>query len=174
MLNYLPSFVTSIRLALGPLLAYNLFTYQLSQSLILLGIIILSDSADGYLARRFQATTSFGAWLDVTADFSVISLAYSALILRGIMPEWVLGLIIFMFLQFILSSLWSTKESRNPLYDPVGKAYGTTLCCLLILIVCLPDSSLIQLTSFSILILTTVSIISRITSKAKQTTRRLT
>ena len=39
---------------------------------ILILLAILSDALDGYFARRAQAVTHFGKWIDPTADFIVI------------------------------------------------------------------------------------------------------
>ena len=43
---------------------------------ILIVLAVLSDALDGYFARRADAVTHFGKWIDPTADFIVIYLCW--------------------------------------------------------------------------------------------------
>ncbi len=55
---------------------------------VLIIIAVLSDSADGWFARRAHEVTHFGKWLDPIADFAVIFSVTSFLVLEGKFPEW--------------------------------------------------------------------------------------
>jgi CDP-diacylglycerol--glycerol-3-phosphate 3-phosphatidyltransferase len=55
---------------------------------ILIVLALLSDSLDGYLARRAHEVTHFGKWLDPIADFVVIFSVASYLVLLGKFPLW--------------------------------------------------------------------------------------
>ena len=55
---------------------------------ILILLAILSDALDGYFARRAQAVTHFGKWIDPTADFIVIISVLVYLVGIGSFPAW--------------------------------------------------------------------------------------
>ena len=59
--------------------------------------------------------------------FCLIFSVTFALVLKGIYPFWVLLLMLFMFLQFLLSSMYI----RELIYDPLGKYYGAFLMIML-------------------------------------------
>ena len=84
--------------------------------------MLCSDYLDGYLAKRLGLSSRFGTFFDVATDFVLI---FSALVVfnsKGFVPNWVLILIAFFFVQFIMTSLcW------NVIYDPIGKYYGSLL-----------------------------------------------
>ena len=67
----------------------------------------------------FARNSKFGAKLDVTVDFVFITGVFLYFVLQGLYAAWILGLIVFMFAQFIVTSLLS-----KVLYDPLGKYYG--------------------------------------------------
>lgn len=118
-LLYLPSAVTSLRLVALPLLTFSLSIGQTLLGSLCFLLAIASDLADGYLARRFSVSSKFGAKLDAIVDFVFIAGVFLFFVLQGLYPAWILGLIVFMFAQFIVTSLLS-----KVLYDPLGKYYG--------------------------------------------------
>ena len=79
----LPNAITVARIALVPLFLY--FAYLDSSSgavaaFVLFVALSLSDSLDGYLARRWQVITRAGQFLDPTADKLLIGAALWALV----------------------------------------------------------------------------------------------
>lgn len=57
-------------------------------------IAALTDYADGYLARRWQITTTLGAFLDLLADKVLVTGALIALVANGWVSTWAAFLII--------------------------------------------------------------------------------
>jgi CDP-diacylglycerol--glycerol-3-phosphate 3-phosphatidyltransferase len=55
---------------------------------VLIMLAILSDTLDGYFARRAHEITHFGKWLDPIADFVVILAVASYLVVEGLFPAW--------------------------------------------------------------------------------------
>jgi len=55
---------------------------------VLILLAVLSDSLDGYFARRAHEVTHFGKWLDPIADFVVIISIVLYLVLSEIFPVW--------------------------------------------------------------------------------------
>lgn len=54
----------------------------------------LSDAVDGYLAKRFHMTTELGAYLDPLADKALIVSIYIALGVNGLIPGWLVILVV--------------------------------------------------------------------------------
>jgi len=157
----IPSLLSSLRLIIAPVLALNIYNYELSVVLWLISFAGFSDFLDGYLARRFKVESSFGAWLDVSADFAVVFFAFTALMLKGLISVWVVVVVMLMFVQFVLSSVKSLK----PIYDPVGKYYGALLLFSLVLIVVFQDSNVVFLVTIAIILFSLVSFSNRMFKK---------
>lgn len=118
-LIYLPSAVTSLRLVALPLLTFSLSFGQVFLGYLCFLLAFVSDLADGYIARRLSVCSKFGAKFDAVVDFIFVLGVFIYFVLQGLYPEWILGLIIFMFAQFIVTSVLS-----KVFYDPLGKYYG--------------------------------------------------
>src|SRR4026207_1356025 len=54
----------------------------------------ISDAVDGFLARRFGMKTELGAYLDPLADKVLIVSIYVALGITGIIPLWIVILVV--------------------------------------------------------------------------------
>lgn len=85
-MNYnLPNLLTLLRLALIPvfvLVFYLPFGWANVAVTAIFGIAALTDWLDGYLARRWQETSAFGAFLDPVADKLMVATALVLLIER--------------------------------------------------------------------------------------------
>jgi len=84
--------------------------------------LLCTDLLDGNLARKFGLSSKFGTYFDVTTDFILVFSMILTFNVKGFVPEWILILITFAFLQFVITSMYS-----NEIYDPVGKYYGSLL-----------------------------------------------
>jgi CDP-diacylglycerol--glycerol-3-phosphate 3-phosphatidyltransferase/cardiolipin synthase len=99
-------------------------------------IAVSSDALDGHVARRLGGVCPWwGPYSDAVADFCFVLAAFSAFVLEGLYPFWLLILIIAMFAQFLLTSSLS-----RPVYDPVGKYYGLFLFCAIGVTLVLPSA----------------------------------
>ena len=66
--------------------------------------------------------TKFGAYFDATVDFIFIIGMFRIFVTAELYPYWVLPLILFAFLQFMI-----TSSLKKEIYDPIGKYYGSLL-----------------------------------------------
>lgn len=90
----LPNLISILRVLSVPLIYWSFKRSFDSLALILLGIAVLTDAMDGYLARRFRWQSHWGLVLDPLADKILIgSLAVFLVMFRNF-PAWVAGLII--------------------------------------------------------------------------------
>ncbi|MEE8437137.1 MAG: CDP-alcohol phosphatidyltransferase family protein [Candidatus Neomarinimicrobiota bacterium] len=95
----LANLISLMRALLGVPLVYSMQNpgWQ-NYTFFLILIIVLSDAADGWVARRAHAVTHMGKWLDPAADFAVILFVSSYLVLVGKLPGW---FYIFYLVRFI-------------------------------------------------------------------------
>ena len=86
----LPTFLTLLRIVLIPIFV-GVFYLPVSWSnlvcTLLFGVAALTDWLDGYLARRLQQTSAFGAFLDPVADKLIVAAAL-VLLVQAIPSPW--------------------------------------------------------------------------------------
>ena len=100
----------------------------------------LSDAVDGFVAKRFNARTNFGAYLDPIADKVLLTGVYVALAFHGYLPAWLVGLVVSRDLLIVTGVL--LLHRRDPLFRArpllVGKA--NTLAQIALAVVVLADA----------------------------------
>ena len=109
----LPNALTLLRIALSPIfmglfIIDNLWTRF--WAMIIFIIAALTDLYDGYYARKYGITTSFGKFVDPLADKILVSVAFISFVTLGYVKMWmVLAIIIREFLITGLRSLAAYK-----------------------------------------------------------------
>lgn len=78
---------------------------------ILFVLASLTDFFDGYLARRLKLVSSFGAFLDLTADKVFVSAILIALVQIGLVPAWIVFVIVTR--EFLVTSLRSIAAEKG-------------------------------------------------------------
>jgi len=102
---------------LVPLLAWALLRDSPSLAALAFGAAILTDLADGWVARRFFEVSPLGGLIDHAADAVFVTSGCVVLVWRGELP-WVLpGLIALAFLEYAASA-WRS---------PAGRLQGSSL-----------------------------------------------
>jgi CDP-diacylglycerol--glycerol-3-phosphate 3-phosphatidyltransferase len=71
----------------------------------------ITDFLDGYLARRLKVVSSLGVFLDLTADKVFISAILIALVQIGLVPAWVVFIIVAR--EFLVTGLRSMAAARG-------------------------------------------------------------
>lgn len=123
-ITYIPNIITGIRILLSILL---LFAKPLSAEFFLIYTLCgVSDVLDGYIARKMNNTSSFGATFDSIADF-----IFTIIILIIVIPiiklsSWILLWIACIMLIRLLSLLIGFIRYRAPafLHTYTNKAAG--------------------------------------------------
>ena len=87
-MKYLPNLLTAARLALTPYLFWLMVRHEYRTIIPWLIVIGVTDVVDGFLARRFQASSRLGAYLDPIADKVLLSGTFLVLALTGAMETW--------------------------------------------------------------------------------------
>ncbi len=81
----IPNILTLLRIALIPLLIVVYFSsipYAMPIAAIIFGVAGLTDLLDGYLARKLNQTSAFGAFLDPVADKLIVTCALVIVVYR--------------------------------------------------------------------------------------------
>jgi len=92
-----PTQLTVLRIILVPvfyLLIAVLDPPQLTWAGVIFLVAAVSDWYDGYYARQFNLVTPFGAFLDPLADKLLTSAAFIAFASRGLIPWWMVLIVI--------------------------------------------------------------------------------
>jgi cardiolipin synthase (CMP-forming) len=89
----LPNLFTLARLVLAPFVAADILHNRYGRAIVLFFLAGLSDVIDGFVARRFEATTPAGAYFDPIADKILLSVIYISLGLGGAMPWWMVAVV---------------------------------------------------------------------------------
>ena len=157
--NNIPNAITSLRLMALPLLAYSFSHQVVFATYVLFLFSISTDLLDGFIARKLGSTSKLGTYFDVTFDFIFILGMYLTFVNKGIYSPWILLLIILVFAQFTFSNLYS----KQTIYDPIGKYYGSLLFGGIGLTLLFLDKFIYDIVTSGIIISTILSLISRLT-----------
>lgn len=135
-LRQLPNLISLLRMLLTLPIAWYLYVGNYGLALVLLAIAGLSDVLDGFLVRRYGWATALGAWLDPAADKLLMLAIYLAATLAGLLPLWLLLLVVGRDAWLSLGSLayrhWVGPLQIEPLW--ISKV-NTLFQILLILVV---------------------------------------
>jgi CDP-diacylglycerol--glycerol-3-phosphate 3-phosphatidyltransferase len=106
---------------------HDIFVYGCRKNWVLLlvfFVIIISDAADGYLARKLKCTSSTGAKLDIISDSLYTILSLTAFAYFNIIPIWFIFIMLFKLAEFIVTSrlIKSGQETGSIVFfDKIGK-----------------------------------------------------
>ncbi len=129
----LPNSLTILRIFFVPLLVVVLLTREpnidlwgLAVHFEIWGVLILlvaaaTDAADGYYARKRSEVTTLGILLDPIADKLLISAAFISLVEMGLVPAWMVVIIIGR--EFIVLGLRNIASAEGLIIQasPLGK-----------------------------------------------------
>jgi cardiolipin synthase len=90
----LANLVTVARLLMVPPLVWLIVTERLQAAFWLFLAAALSDALDGFIAKRFNAKTTLGSYLDPLADKVLLDGIYVALAMGQWLPVWLVALVI--------------------------------------------------------------------------------
>jgi cardiolipin synthase len=105
LLTQIPNLLTLVRVAACPILVLLLHERNYELALYVFIAAGVTDGLDGYIAKKFDCVTSFGAVLDPIADKLLIGSAYIMLAILGDIPFWLLVVVMFRDLVIIVGYL---------------------------------------------------------------------
>ncbi|MCX4188170.1 CDP-alcohol phosphatidyltransferase family protein [Methylophaga sp. OBS4] len=119
----IPNLISIMRIVLVGPVVWALATEQYVLALILFAVAGISDGLDGFLAKHFHWESRLGSLLDPIADKLLLVASFATLTWLGLLPLWLLWLVLARDLiiisgglvyhycigQFELTPLWSSK-----------------------------------------------------------------
>ena len=114
----LPNILTAFRFLLVPLVVFYLLDHKFGPALFLFALAGFSDALDGFLARRYQWTSRVGALMDPLADKLLMVSSYLALGWLGLLPYWLVGLVILRDLVIVTGAIIYNARIEKVEADP--------------------------------------------------------
>ena len=93
-MRHVPNALTLLRFLLIPVLAVLLVQHRYGEAFAVLFVSVLTDFADGVIARRWNARTRLGAIADPVADKLTMLTVTLVLAVQGLLPLWLVGAIV--------------------------------------------------------------------------------
>ncbi|MBL3558111.1 MULTISPECIES: CDP-alcohol phosphatidyltransferase family protein [Marinobacter] len=92
--RWIPNALTFLRIVMIAPFAAALLAKEYRFALVIFFVAAATDAFDGFLARHFDWRTRIGAIADPLADKALLISAYLMLTLTGVLPYWLLWLVV--------------------------------------------------------------------------------
>ncbi|HEX9701691.1 MAG TPA: CDP-alcohol phosphatidyltransferase family protein [Rhodospirillales bacterium] len=90
-----PNLITLARLVSAPVVVWLILEGWIMAAFWVFLAAAVSDAADGIIAKRFDAETVFGGFIDPIADKVLLVSVYVSLGYRGFMEDWLVIMVVF-------------------------------------------------------------------------------
>jgi len=90
----IPNIITLVRLLATPVIVWVILSGELTAAFYLFIAAGVSDALDGFIAKRFNAQTKIGAYLDPIADKVLLVAIYVAMGAGELLPVWLVILVV--------------------------------------------------------------------------------
>ena len=119
MIGLVPNIITFGRLAAVPLAVWLILDDQIFLAFWLFIIAGISDAIDGYIAKRFDAVTVLGSFLDPLADKALLVSVYITLGVVGYLDNWLVILVVFRDLLIVGGALVFQTMTQSLTMQPL-------------------------------------------------------
>ena len=119
MIRLIPNIITFGRLAAVPLAVWLILSHEILLAFWLFVIAGISDAVDGYLAKRFDAVTELGSYLDPLADKALLVSVYITLGVVGHLDNWLVILVVFRDLLIVGGALVFQTMTQALIMQPL-------------------------------------------------------
>ena len=137
-LRDIPNIISFLRVILTIPIVYLMIKQEFGYALVLFALAGLSDGLDGFLAKYFGWQSRLGALLDPLADKALLMASFLVLGGLGLLPVWLVVLVIFRDLLIVGGALSYHFRVESLEADPSISSKINTLVqiLLVILVVC--------------------------------------
>lgn len=163
-MDSIPNLITLMRLLLVVPVAVTILNHQFGWTLALFAVASISDGVDGYLARRFNCVSRFGAILDPVADKLMLMVSFILLAYAAQLPIWLSTVVIARDLVIVAGAtayhiLFGEYEFSPTLLGKMSTSFQFTLVLLTLLDLALFELSdlLLEVGVWSVLVVSSIS-----------------
>lgn len=118
-LKALPNVITGMRLLAVPAVVWLVLTDRMAGAFWVFVAAGISDAIDGYLAKRLNAHSVLGSYLDPLADKLLLLAIYILLGQAGHIPEWLVVLVIARDAALLGGSILLVRADRTAAMRPL-------------------------------------------------------
>ena len=141
----IPNFISVLRIFMSVPVVWMLLEQQFGFALLLFAIAGISDGLDGYLAKRNGWQSQLGSLLDPLADKVLLVSSYLSLALIGMIPLWLVLLVILRDLVIVTGALiYHFRVTELVAVPSMISKFNTFAQIMLVLVVVL-DKGLVSL-----------------------------
>lgn len=141
----IPNLISVLRIFLSVPVVWMLLEQRFDIALILFAIAGISDGLDGFLAKHYGWQSRLGGLLDPMADKILLVSSYVSLALLGLIPVWLMLLVILRDLVIVTGALVYNFRIRELEAEPSLMSKFNTLAQILLVLAVVLDRGLIGL-----------------------------
>ncbi|WP_114945925.1 CDP-alcohol phosphatidyltransferase family protein [Microvirga calopogonii] len=108
----IPNIITIGRLIIVPIVIVMIMQQRWATAFALFVVAGVSDAVDGFIARKFDMRSEFGAYIDPLADKSLLVSIYVTLAIVGAIPGWLAIVVVSRDAMIVAAVLLSWVMSR--------------------------------------------------------------
>jgi cardiolipin synthase len=132
----LPNLISLARLFAVPLVVWLIVAGEMAAAFWVFVAAGISDAVDGFIAKRFNAVTTFGSYIDPLADKALLMSCYVALGIGGQIANWVVILVVFRDVLIIGGAILALPLGRSVVMRPLFiSKLNTTMQIILVALV---------------------------------------
>lgn len=132
----LPNLISLARLFAVPLMVWLIVAGEMTAAFWVFVAAGISDAVDGFIAKRFDAITTFGSYIDPLADKALLVSCFVALGIEGQIADWLVILVVFRDVVIIGGAILAVPLGRPVIMRPlfISKLNTTTQIILVALV----------------------------------------
>lgn len=134
---WIPNVITVGRLIAVPIFVALLLGGNMTAALWVFVAAGISDAVDGFLAKRFDAASKLGAFLDPIADKALLLAAFMTLGLLGELPLWLVAAVVLRDIVIVGGALLYHTLTHALEMEPLGVSKLNTAVQIALAAVCL-------------------------------------
>ena len=133
--KYVPNFLTVLRFLLAPLSIFFLIDDWRYVALLVFVLASITDFLDGFFARRYDAVSKIGSFLDPLADkFLVVGMFASFFYLNEIVDIYILSMVVFRDVFVTLLRVIMQANGKTMITSKLSKMKTTIQIIVIILL----------------------------------------
>ena len=137
----IPNILTLVRILLTPVFVILLLKDMFSTALLVFAAAGISDGLDGLIARYLNQRTALGSYLDPAADKLLLTSAFIAMAVLGIIPAWLMVIVVSRDVIIVLGLAILTLTEKKYEINPTLVSKCTTAIQILMIFISLYDPS---------------------------------